>query len=50
MADGFIFMDDSNSQAAQVQMVHQIAPGVPVIVYGDPTRLRQVLVNLLTNR
>jgi len=33
----------------QLELLGEIAPGVPGLVSGDPTRLRQILVNLLGN-
>jgi CheY-like chemotaxis protein len=37
------------AQAKQLELACAIASDVPVAVRGDPTRLRQVLVNLLSN-
>lgn len=33
----------------QLQLLHELLPEVPQYVYGDPTRLRQILNNLLSN-
>jgi PAS domain S-box-containing protein len=33
----------------RLELLGEIAPGVPGLVSGDPTRLRQILVNLLGN-
>ena len=38
-----------NAQAKGVEMVCRYAPGAPDLVTCDPTRLRQVLTNLLNN-
>lgn len=38
-----------NEKKEPVQLAVEIDPEVPLILKGDPTRLRQVLVNLLTN-
>jgi signal transduction histidine kinase/DNA-binding response OmpR family regulator len=38
-----------NAQAKGVQVVCRYAPGAPDVVTCDPTRLRQVLTNLLNN-
>jgi len=37
-------------QPKDITLYRRIAKDVPEIVFGDPTRLRQVLVNLLSNR
>jgi len=33
----------------RLELLGEISPGVPLLVSGDPTRLRQILVNLLGN-
>jgi signal transduction histidine kinase/CheY-like chemotaxis protein len=33
----------------EIELVFDVAPDVPVGVYGDPARLRQVLLNLVSN-
>ena len=33
----------------EIELIFEIAPDVPLDVIGDPTRVRQVLVNLLSN-
>ncbi len=38
-----------HAEAKGVQLVLEIDPNVPNWVYGDPTRLRQVLLNLINN-
>ena len=35
--------------AKGVQLAAEVLPGAPLVVYGDPARLRQVLGNLLSN-
>ncbi|MGA2157634.1 MAG: PAS domain S-box protein [Dehalococcoidia bacterium] len=37
------------AQKKGLEMIHQLSPGVPTILWGDPTHLRQILVNLLSN-
>jgi signal transduction histidine kinase len=37
------------AQNKGLELRHQTAPGIPLAVLGDPTRLRQVLVNLINN-
>lgn len=32
-----------------LELLYQIAPGVPTLAFGDVTRLRQILINLLGN-
>jgi PAS domain S-box-containing protein len=49
------FMDDSlkimgmKSHEKGIELAYRIAPGVPNRLLGDPTRLRQVLLNLVDN-
>jgi two-component system sensor histidine kinase/response regulator len=49
------FMDDSlkimgmKSHQKGIELVYRITPGVPDRLLGDPTRLRQILVNLVDN-
>ncbi len=40
---------DGRAKAKGLELRRSIAPGVPVYLMGDPTRLRQVIVNLLGN-
>jgi signal transduction histidine kinase/CheY-like chemotaxis protein/HPt (histidine-containing phosphotransfer) domain-containing protein len=42
-------MVGERANAKGLQFVASIAPGLPRYVQGDPTRLRQVLINLLNN-
>ncbi|HYD98332.1 MAG TPA: ATP-binding protein [Alphaproteobacteria bacterium] len=39
----------AGAAAKSVAVRHEIAPGVPAALRGDPTRLRQVLSNLVSN-
>ncbi len=39
----------SSSAAEDVAIALSIAPGLPHLVWGDPTRLRQILFNLFSN-
>jgi PAS domain S-box-containing protein len=49
------FMDDSlkimgmKSHQKGIELAYRITPGVPDRLLGDPTRLRQILVNLVDN-
>jgi len=38
-----------HAEAKNVQLVLEVDPNLPNWVYGDPTRLRQVLLNLINN-
>lgn len=38
-----------HAEAKNVQLVLELDPNVPNWVYGDPTRMRQVLLNLINN-
>lgn len=37
------------AEEKRLDLIHQIRPGTPVYITGDPGRLRQVLINLLAN-
>jgi signal transduction histidine kinase/DNA-binding response OmpR family regulator len=37
------------AQQKRLELAHRIAPEVPAVVVGDPTRLRQILTNLIGN-
>ncbi|NQZ52858.1 MAG: response regulator [Piscirickettsiaceae bacterium] len=39
----------NNAREANIDLLYQVAPDVPDIIHVDPTRLRQVLTNLLGN-
>ena len=39
----------SNAAKAGIELVYEISPDVPDVLYGDDSRLRQVLMNLLGN-
>lgn len=39
----------AQAKHANIRLHMSLAPGVPRFIYGDPTRLRQVLINLLNN-
>ena len=44
-----IEMVASRAQEKGLVLVYEIAPSVPIALLGDPTRLRQVLLNLIGN-
>jgi PAS domain S-box-containing protein len=37
------------AQHKRIEVAHRIAPDVPTVVVGDPTRVRQILTNLVGN-
>ncbi len=37
------------SMTSQVDLLADVRPGTPLIINGDPTRIRQIVVNLLSN-
>jgi signal transduction histidine kinase/CheY-like chemotaxis protein len=39
----------SRAHQKRIELVYKLAPGLPVAVRGDPTRLRQVLINIIGN-
>ncbi|HEB26352.1 MAG TPA: DUF4154 domain-containing protein, partial [Porticoccus sp.] len=38
-----------NNDKQHIPLMADISPELPTIVYGDPTRLRQILINLVSN-
>jgi signal transduction histidine kinase/ActR/RegA family two-component response regulator len=40
---------DFDARAKSVRLTHEIDPALPHLLYGDPNRVRQVLVNLVGN-
>jgi PAS domain S-box-containing protein len=49
MAAGCCAMVDQQAKAKELDLTVRVEPGVPQWVLGDPTRLRQVLLNFLSN-
>jgi PAS domain S-box-containing protein len=37
------------AQKKGLEIMHQLSPDVPTVLWGDPTHLRQILLNLLSN-
>jgi PAS domain S-box-containing protein len=49
LADGVVSILRSQAEAKSLQLGLDLAPDLPDWVEGDPTRLRQILLNLLSN-
>lgn len=44
-----IFLLSASAESKHIVLNSEIDPNVPKVVYGDPEKLRQVLLNLITN-
>ena len=42
-------MFTSQAESKQIELLCSVAPGTPTLIKSDPTRLRQILLNLLSN-
>ena len=49
LLDEVIALFDTTSKQKGIQLTYQIDPAIPAYIFSDPTRLRQVLVNLVSN-
>lgn len=49
LLEGVVSLFSKSSSEKGIQLDYQIGPDVPKYIQGDPTRLRQVLVNLVSN-
>lgn len=49
LAQDIVTLTSGHAAQKNLTIKHEIAPDVPAAIMGDPTRLRQVLLNLVTN-
>lgn len=49
LIEDFCPMPAFNAQAKGLEFIYSIAPNVPTYLYGDPGRVRQILINLTGN-
>ena len=49
LLEGVVSLFGKTANEKGIQIDYQVGPGVPEYIQGDPTRLRQVLVNLVSN-
>jgi len=49
LAEDLVALFAGQAQAKNVALVAEIDPQVPELLVGDPTRMRQVLINFMTN-
>jgi two-component system, sensor histidine kinase and response regulator len=47
--DDVVHLLAANAEAKGLELIQRVAPGTPVRLMGDPSRLRQVLSNLIVN-
>ena len=49
LAEELVTLLHGQAQAKNVALVAEVDPQVPEMLHGDPTRMRQVLINFMTN-
>ena len=49
LVDAIVMLMSARAREKGIALTARISPDVPTMVIGDPTRLRQVLLNLVTN-
>lgn len=49
LLEGVVSLFAKSASEKGIDIDYQIGPGVPAFIQGDPTRLRQILVNLVSN-